>query len=146
MIRQTRRTNYYTFFVAVFLGCTSTGQLGLCFLLFYVQELPKAQPAVILVLKHLRRQDNGLKSNPTNWGSREPNLRPLVYKTKGLSPTPFCGFPWYKPVPPGWFNVRNTHRKWFYGEAGNQPANPGLQGIALLHGCFSQFTIPQRLH
>ena len=32
-------------FVAVFLGCTSTGPVGLCFLWFYVQELPKAQPA-----------------------------------------------------------------------------------------------------
>ena len=32
-------------FVAVFLGCTSTGRVGLCFLWFYVQELPKAQPA-----------------------------------------------------------------------------------------------------
>ena len=33
-------------FVAVFRGCTSTGRVGLCFLWFYVQELPKAQPAV----------------------------------------------------------------------------------------------------
>ena len=31
-------------FVAVFLGCTSTDRVGLCFLWFYVQELPKAQP------------------------------------------------------------------------------------------------------
>ena len=46
-------------FVAVFLGCTSTGRVGLCFFLwFYVQELPKAQPAVVLVLKRL---SNGLK-------------------------------------------------------------------------------------
>ena len=28
-------------FVAVFLGCTSTGRVDLCFLWFYVQELPK---------------------------------------------------------------------------------------------------------
>ena len=47
-------------FVAVFLGCTSTGRVGLCFLWFYVQELPKAQPAVVLVLKRLRRRGNGL--------------------------------------------------------------------------------------
>ena len=40
-------------FVAVFFGCTSTGQVGLCFLWFYVQELPKAQPAVVLVFKSL---------------------------------------------------------------------------------------------
>ena len=32
-------------FVAVFLGCTSTGRLDLCFLWFYVLELQKAQPA-----------------------------------------------------------------------------------------------------
>ena len=54
-------------FVAVFLGCTSTGQVGLCFLWFFVQELPKAQPAVVLVLKRLRRRGNGLKSHPTDW-------------------------------------------------------------------------------
>ena len=47
-------------FEAVFLGCTSTGRVGLCFLRFYVQELPKAQPAVVLVLKCLRRRGNGL--------------------------------------------------------------------------------------
>ena len=33
------------------------------------------------VLKRLRRPDNGLKSHPTDWESREPNLRPLVNKT-----------------------------------------------------------------
>ena len=54
-------------FVAVFLGCTSTGQVGLCFLWFYDQELPKAQPAVVLVLKRLRRRGNGLNSHPTDW-------------------------------------------------------------------------------
>ena len=54
-------------FVAVFLGCTSTGRVGLCFLWFYVQELPKAQTAVVLVLKRLRRRGNGLKSHPTDW-------------------------------------------------------------------------------
>ena len=50
-------------FVAVFLGCTSTGRMGLCFLWFYVQELPKVLPAVVLVLKCLRRQGNGLLSS-----------------------------------------------------------------------------------
>ena len=34
---------------------------------FYVQEHPKAQPAVVLVLKRLRRRGNGLKSHPTDW-------------------------------------------------------------------------------
>ena len=32
---------------------------------FYVQEHPKAQPAVVLILKRLRRHGNGLKSHPT---------------------------------------------------------------------------------
>ena len=54
------------FLVAVFLGCSSTGQVGLCFLWFFVQELPKAQPAVVLVLKRLRRRG---KSHPTGFVS-----------------------------------------------------------------------------
>ena len=58
---------FFCLFVAVFHGCTSTGRVGLCFLWFYVQELPKAQPAVVLVLKRLRRRGNGLKSHPTDW-------------------------------------------------------------------------------
>ena len=36
-------------FAAMLLGCTSTGRVGLCFLWFIVQELPKAQLAVALV-------------------------------------------------------------------------------------------------
>ena len=63
-------------FVAVFLGCTSNGRVGLCFLWFYVQELPKAQPAVVLVLKRLRRRVNGLKSHPTDW--EEPGIEPAT--------------------------------------------------------------------
>ena len=68
-------------FVAVFLGCTS-------FLLFYVQELPKAQPAVVLVLKRLRRRGNGLKSHPTDW--EKPGIEPATpgLQDIGLSPTP----------------------------------------------------------
>ena len=66
----------YHFFVAVFLGCTSTGRVGLCFLWFYVQELRKAQPAVILVLKRLRRQGNSLKSHPTDW--EKPGIDPAT--------------------------------------------------------------------
>ena len=47
--------------VPVLFGCVCA------FLWFYVQELPKAQPAVVLVLKRLRRRGNGLKSHPTDW-------------------------------------------------------------------------------
>ena len=75
-------------FVAVFLGCTSTGWVGLCFLWFYVQELPKAQPALVLVLKRLRRRGNGLKSHPTDW--EKPGIEPATpgLQDIGLSPTP----------------------------------------------------------
>ena len=67
---------YENLFVAVFLGCTSTGRVGLCFLWFFVQELPKAQPAVVLVLKRLRRWGNGLKSHPTDW--EKPGIEPAT--------------------------------------------------------------------
>ena len=85
-------------FVAVFLGCTSTGRVGLCFLWFYVQELPKAQPAVVLVLKRLRRRGNGLKSHPTDW--QKPGIEPATpgLQDIGLSPTPRC----FAPNPIAW--------------------------------------------
>ena len=86
----TDKENYSLYlFVAMFLGCTSTGRVGLCFLWFYVQELPKAQPAVVLVLKHLRRQGNSLKSHPTDREKLgiEPATPGLQDKTKT-----FCGF------------------------------------------------------
>ena len=50
--------------------------LGLCFLWFYVQELPKAQLAVVLVLKRLRRRGIGLKPHPTNW--EKPGIEPAT--------------------------------------------------------------------
>ena len=83
-------------FVTVFLGCTSTGRVGLCFLWFYVLELPMAQPAVVLVLKCLRRRGNGLKSHPTDW--EKPGIEPAKpgLQDIGLSPTPrrrVC--PWF---------------------------------------------------
>ena len=98
--------------MAVFLGCTSTGRVGLCFLWFYVQELPKAQPAVVLVLKRLRRRDKGLKSHPTDW--EKPGIEPSTpgLQDMGLSPTPrelgicFCGrVPWLNQYWPGEFLV-----------------------------------------
>ena len=68
-------------FVAVFLGCTSTCRVGFCFLWFYVQELPKAQPAVVLVLKCLRRWGNGLKTHPTDWEKPGIELAGIILKT-----------------------------------------------------------------
>ena len=42
----------------------------------YVQELPKAKLAVVLVLKCLRRRGNGLKSHPTDW--EKPGIEPAT--------------------------------------------------------------------
>ena len=39
--------------------------------------------------KVIRRRGHGLKSHPTDWWSRQSNLRPLVYKASGLSTTPW---------------------------------------------------------
>ena len=54
--------------MAVFLGCTSTGWVGLCFLSFCVQELLEAQPAVVLVLKRLRRRGKLLEVSSDRLG------------------------------------------------------------------------------
>ena len=42
----------------------------------YVQELLKAQPAVVLVLKRLRRRGNSFKSHPTDW--EKPGIEPAT--------------------------------------------------------------------
>ena len=62
--------------------------MGLCFLWFYVQELSKAQPAVVLVLKRLRRRGNGLKSYPTDWEKPAIEFATPGLQDIGLSPTP----------------------------------------------------------
>ena len=55
---------------------------------FYVQENPKAQPGVVLVLKRLRRRGNSLKSHLTDW--EKPGIEPATpgIQDIGLSPTP----------------------------------------------------------
>ena len=79
---------------------------------FYVQEHPKAQSAVVLVLKRLRRRGNSLKSHPTDW--EKPGIEPATpgLQDIGLSPTPprrtigiyFCGrVPWLHQYWPGGF-------------------------------------------
>ena len=37
----------------------------------------------------------------------KPGIKPAIpgLQDIGLSPTPFCDFPVYKPVPPGWFKI-----------------------------------------
>ena len=48
----------------------------------------KAQQAVVLVLKRLRRRDNCLKSHPTDW--EKPGIEPSIHGLQdiGVSPTP----------------------------------------------------------
>ena len=104
------------------------------FLWFYVQEHPKAQPAVVLVLKRLRRRGNGLKSHPTDW--EKPGIEPATpgLQDIGLSPTPrrllhspSNIFLWpcslAVPVLAGWVyafcgsmsrNSRRLNRQWFW--------------------------------
>ena len=55
---------------------------------FYARELPKAQPAVVLVLKCLRRRDNSLKSHPTDLGESGNRTCDPWVQDIGLSPTP----------------------------------------------------------
>ena len=54
--------------MAVFLGCTSTSRVGLCFYWFFVQELLEAQPAMVLVLKRLRRRGKWLEVSSDRLG------------------------------------------------------------------------------
>ena len=54
--------------MAVFLGCTSTGRVGLRFYWFFVQELLEAQPAMVLVLKRLRRRGKWLEVSSDRLG------------------------------------------------------------------------------
>ena len=71
----------------------STGRAGLWFCGFYVQEHPKAQPAVVLVLKRLRRRGHGLKSHPTDW--EMPGIEPA---TPGLQDTFIKGWGFILPI------------------------------------------------
>ena len=72
----------------------------------------------------------------------KPGIEPATPGLQGIAliPTLFCGFPGYKPVPPGWFKivcwfyVGNTQRlteSGFMEKPGIEPATPGLQGIGL---------------
>ena len=74
-------------FVAVFLGCTSTGQVSYGFVVL-CPRTPKAQLAVVLVLKCLRRGGNSLKSHPTDWEKLGIEPATPCLQDIGLSPTP----------------------------------------------------------
>ena len=55
---------------------------------FFVQELLKAQPVVVLVLKRLRRRSNSLKSHPTDWEKLGMEPATPGLQDIGLSTTP----------------------------------------------------------
>ena len=75
--------------MVLFLGYNQYLPVGFMVLSFYVQEHPKAQPAVVVTLKCLRRLGYGLKSHPTDW--EKPGIKPATpgLQDKGLSPTPW---------------------------------------------------------
>ena len=76
ILRRKLAIRHIMLFVAVFLGYNQYWPGGLMVLWFYVQELPKVQPAVVQVLKRLRRRGNGLKSHPTDW--EKPGFEPAT--------------------------------------------------------------------
>ena len=81
--------------MAVFLGCTSTGRVGLCFLWFFVQELP----AVVLVLKRLRRRGKWLEVSSDRLGELG-----ILYIYIFFFSICFCGrVPWLYQYWPGGF-------------------------------------------
>ena len=59
---------------------------------FYVQELPKAHPAVVLVLKRLRRRGNSFKSHRPSFKSHLTDWEKLGIKpaTPGLKDIVQC--------------------------------------------------------
>ena len=130
--------------MAVFLGCTSTGWVGLCFLWFFVQELLEAQPAVVLVLKRLRRRGKWLEVS----SDRPGELRILKKKT-------FCGFPWVVTSTAGrvydlcvyyMTGAPEGSPKVVYGEAGNRTCDPWFtrhSAYPLHHGAYRDASYPK---
>ena len=67
----------------------------------------------------------------------------------------FCGFPGYKPVPPGWFKIcvgfktgtpKGSPKVGFMEKPGIEPATPGLQGIALIHYTTGAYSYAKKIH
>ena len=138
---------HFHFFIFYCLWPFSTGRVGLCFFVVLCPGTPEGSTG----------SDSGFKGSQktghrTDW--EKPGIEPETpgLQDIGLSPTPwrllftlfyiFCGFPGYKPVPPGWFKivcwfyVGNTQRLTesdFMEKPGIEPATPGLQGIAFIH-------------
>ena len=97
--------------------------MGLKFLWFYVQEHPKAQTAVVLVLKRFRRRGNDLNSHRTDW--EKPGIEPATPGLQQFGPG-LCfylefGVPiWSSEKGPGLTLVRQVRSK--------ERANPGSAG------------------
>ena len=69
------------------------GSRDFCFLLVnFANNLDPEHVVLVFnvppTAKVIWRQGHSLKSHPTDWRSRESNLRPLVYKASSLSTTP----------------------------------------------------------
>ena len=88
----------------------------------------------------------GTPKGSTESGFMEkPGIEPATPDLQGIALihyTTFCGFPGYKPVPPGWFKIcvgfimgtpKGSPKVVFMEKPGIEPANPGLQGIVLIH-------------
>ena len=72
---------------------------------YYVQELQKAQPAVVLVIKRLRRRGHGFKYYPKHTGRARNRTQDLLSTTYIV-----CGrVPWLYQYWPGGFIFL-----WFY--------------------------------
>ena len=86
-------------FAAMFLGCTSTGRVGLCFLCSFSRNSLRLNRQWFWFKNRLRRRGNGLKSHLTIWEKRgiEPaspwftRHRFIPYTTATSNRLCFCG-------------------------------------------------------
>ena len=128
---------WHLLFVAVFLGCTSTGFM---FFVVLCPGTPEGSNGSGSGFKASQKMGQRLRVSSDRLGKvRNRTCDPwftrhrFIPYTTAASSKPFCGFPGYKPVPPGWFKIcvlvlfrehPRAHRKWFYGEAGNRTCDP----------------------
>ena len=82
----------FSFFVAVFLSYNQYWPGGFMVLWFLCPGAPDGSPAVVLVLKRLRRRGHDLKSHPIDWEKPGIEASTPGLQDIGLSPTPWCIF------------------------------------------------------
>ena len=100
----------------------------LALFLLFIMSLQRGAGSNLFILKEAKKNYMGRFIFSRGWGSICLFL--------------FCGFPGYKPVPPGWFKIcvgfimgtsKGSPKVVFMEKPGIEPATPGLQGIALIH-------------